>query len=180
MSIIGTKKIKSVTLKAGETFVLPQGATVLSLVCDGATASSACELPECQTYKCGYLRLVVDVDDNGGHSMDETQTYIKNFTINNAVYDVNLKVITFGDNPGTLITAAEINNASSIDPALFTVTNVTRTVADKRQDIWIYIKFPADFKEYIEMTVTNFGNEQFHRIVDEVPCGAYTNPLPQP
>jgi len=173
-----TTAVRSVTLKAGETFVVPTGATILSLVCDGATASSACDLPPCQSYKCGYLRLVLDVDENDGHSMDETQTFIKSFKVGNDTFVVNQKVIQAGDNPGTLITAAQINAASLINPALFTVTNVTRTVADKRQDVWIYVRFPEDLRSSIEMTVTNFGNEQYHRIVDEVVCGTYTNPLP--
>jgi hypothetical protein len=173
-----TTAVRSITLKAGETFVVPTGATILSLVCDGATASSTCELPACQAYKCGYMRMVVDVDANSGHSMDETQTYIKSIKVGDTVYDVNQKVIQAGDNPGTLITAAQINSASLADPAIFTVTNVTRTVADKRQDIWIYVRFPEDLRSSIEMTVTNFGNEQYHRIVEEVTCGTYTNPLP--
>jgi hypothetical protein len=173
-----TTAVRSVTLKAGETFVVPSGATILSLICEGATASSACDLPPCQTYKCGYLRMVVDVDDNDGHSMDETQTYIKSFKVGDDEFLVDKKVIQVADNPGTLITAAEINSASTINPAVFTVTNVTRTVADKRQDIWIYVRFPADLRDTIEMTVTNFGNKQYHRIVNEVTCGTYTNPLP--
>lgn len=173
-----TTTLKSITLKAGETFVVPTGAIVKSLVCDGATPSSACELPPCQAYKCGYMRLVIDVDANSGHSMDETQTFIKNIKVGDTIYDVNQKVIQSGDNPGTLITAAQINGASLTDPAVFTITNVTRTIADKRQDIWLYVRFPEDLRSTIEMTVTNFGNEQYHRIVEEVTCGTYTNPLP--
>jgi hypothetical protein len=71
---------RTVTLKPGEKYVLPAGAVVTSIVTDGAiTVNSSCPLPTPTTYACGYFYLLIDVDSNDGHSMDEQHTFYVGF-----------------------------------------------------------------------------------------------------
>jgi hypothetical protein len=120
---------RTVTLKPGEKYVLPAGAVVTSVVTDGAiTVDSTCNnLPTPTAYACGYFYLLIDVDANDGHSMDEQHTFYVGLKVGKTTFEINEKVIYSGDNPGLASVASTLNNHIT-DLALFKFTAVSKEV----------------------------------------------------
>jgi len=172
--------LQSVVLKPGECVVLPAGATISSLILDGSiSVTSSCnDLPDPSAYACGVFYIIIDEDENEGHSMDEKHTYIDYVQVGNTQYPFGTKIITSGDNPGTLITTSELNSfIPSNEQPIFKFTNVTRDGdPDKRQPIFLYFRVPEVLLNTVEMKVSNYNSTQYYRNWDTVPCGTYPHP----
>lgn len=175
-----TTSTQTLVITPGQTAVIPAGATITSLILDGSiSVTSSCDnLPEPSNYACGVFYIIIDEDENEGHSMDEKHTVIDSLTVGNKQFAFGTKIIVDGDNPGTLITTAQLNAfIPSSDQPLFKFTNVTRDSGpDKRQPIYLYFKVPEDLIDTVEMKVSNFNSIQYYKNWDTVTCGTYPYP----
>lgn len=173
MATIGT--LKSVVLEPGECVVLPQGAVIQSVVLNGdASVTSTCgTLPTPENYKCGYFSLLVDNDDNSGHSMNEEDTYYVSLQVGGTTYMIN-ELVVQGENPGTA-TGYGTLNLHITDLDIFQFTSVTQTNLTKRSAVWLFFKVPESLYDEVELKVTNHGVVQYHRPYDAT-CGEYPSP----
>lgn len=172
--------LQSVVLKPGECVVLPAGATISSLILDGSiSVTSSCnDLPDPSGYVCGLFYVIVDEDENEGHSMDEKHTYIDYVQVGNTQYPMGIKFITSGDNPGTTVTTSELNAfIPSNEQPIFKFTNVTRDGGpDKRQPLFLYFRVPETLLDSVVMKVSNYNSVQYYKNFATVDCGSYPYP----
>lgn len=154
---------KAITIRPGETVVLPSGATIDALVLDGAIdVSSTCNnLPVPSSYKCGYFWITLDNDDNGTHSMDEESTAYKSITVGGTEYVIGTRVIATGDNAGTMTLAPALNTYIP-NQAIFKFLSNTRHEVDHRQDIWIHFRVPEYLWDTVVLTIDNRGSIQYY------------------
>lgn len=173
MATTGT--LKSVVLEPGDCIVLPAGAEIQSIVLNGdASVTSTCgTLPTPENYKCGFFSILVDNDDNPGHSMDEQDTYYTSIKVGNTTYVIN-ELVVQGENPGSA-TAVGTLNLHITDLAIFQFTAVTQTNLTKRSAVWLYFQVPESLYDQVELKVTNHGVLQYHKPYDAT-CGEYPNP----
>lgn len=165
--------ISTVIIKPGQKIILPQGATIQSVILDGSidVVSSCDNLPDPSTYKCGYFVVVVDNDDNTGHSMDETSVFLTSLKVANNTYIINRKLIASGDGAGIMQTSAVLNTHVP-DQAIFTFTQLRRDTLTKRQNVFIYFKTPSDLFDSLELKVSNWDTVQYYRPL-EAACDTY-------
>lgn len=171
------KALKSVTLNAGESFVLPTGAQIISLICDGATADSQCELPECEQYVCSYFKITLDSSDTDGRPLDEPTTLIQELKVGTTVFDFEgFRIIDNGGVNSIPPTPAQLNAFIS-DPGLFTFTHVGYNQLQQRQLVWLYFRVPQTYLELCEIQITDAGNPAYYkRGTSNIACNSYTNP----
>ena len=77
------------TLNPGESVIIPKNATITSIVTSGSiNVTSSCTgiLPIPTAYKCGSFYVIVDSDDNPGHSMDEQDTFYTSLKIGTTIW----------------------------------------------------------------------------------------------
>ncbi len=165
--------IRTVVIHPGERIILPQDAVIQSLVIDGdISVTSTCNnLPDPSAYKCGFFFIKVDSDNNDGHSMDELYTYILNLKVASNTYEINRRIITSGDNPGVLQTAAVLNTHVP-DQAIFSFKTIGRDTLSVSQNIYIYFQTISSLFNSIELKVDNRGSIQYYRPTEAV-CGVY-------
>lgn len=168
-----TGATRTIIIKPGEKYILPPGSVVNSVVLNGAidVTSSCNDLPAPTLYKCGFFYLLLDVDSNSGHSMDETTTTYLSLRVQDKIYNIGRKVVASGDNPG-ILTAPSILNTHITDSALFSFTAIGKTVLAKRQGIWVYFKTPQNIFNDVELQVNNNGSIQYYK-GNEGECGSY-------
>lgn len=172
-----TTVVKSATIKAGETFVLPSGATIVSLVSNGdAVASSLCDLPEVEEYVCSYFKVTLDSSDIDGRPMDEPTTLISSITVGDKVFDFNgFRIIKNGGSNSEPPNIVELN-ALITDLGLFSFTRVGYTQVSQRQVVWLHFKTPASYLPYTEMKVLDNGNSVYFKANGELDCSSTDNP----
>jgi hypothetical protein len=163
---------RTAIIKPGETFILPKGAIINSVIIDGTiNVESSCDnLPVPSAYKCGYFYFICDVDDNDGHSMDEQSTHYSKVKVGGNIYVMNKDIIS-GDNPGTLFSVSELNTFIP-DQVLFSFTAINRNVLSKKQLIRLYFKVPDSLFDELELEINNGGSFQIYRPI-EADCGSY-------
>lgn len=151
---------RSITLGPGDSIILPQGVDITSLITDGSISiSSTCNnLPQPTAYACGSFTIVIDVDNNDSHPMDEQNTYYQTLKVGNTSYDLSgILVIAVGEDPGTF-TVASVLNTRITDQALFTFTDISRTdLFDKRQYITLSFKAPLDLFPDLDLSLYDRG-----------------------
>lgn len=154
---------RAITIRPGETVVLPAGATIDALVIDGAIdVSSSCNnLPIPSAYKCGYFFLTLDNDNNDTHSMDEFSTAYNSITVGGVEYVIGTKVIASGDNAGTKTLAPALNTYVP-NQAIFKFLSVTGHEQDHRQDVWVHFRVPEYLWDTVVLTVDNRGSIQYY------------------
>ena len=165
------KVLRIVTVKAGQTYVLPKGATVESMTSDGgATVTSECPLPPMGQYVCGYFYFLVDKDSHNSHSMNEQDTKMVHLKVGDKIYPIDLLIVTGEDSSSRPQKKADLN-AKISDKGIFSFTAVTHDQSPtKRQGVWLYFKVPEALRDTVEMEVDNRGSIQYYRPVD-VECG---------
>lgn len=171
-----TSSLKTAVVRPGECVILPAGAVVTAVVVNGsASATNSCgDLPDPTSYKCGYFYIIIDVDSNDGHSMDELYTQYQSITVAGNTYIINENIVT-GDNPGTLVPVSTLN-IHITDTALFEFMDVQRTVLSKRQSINVYFKVPEALYDSVKLKVDNHGSVQIYEPIDHE-CDDY--PVPE-
>lgn len=167
-------------IKPGETFILPQGATVTALVLDGAISvdSSCNNLPDPSSYKCGMFQLVADNDDNDAHPMDEEHLRLMYLYVAGTTYNLGGIHVLVGDNPGSINADHVTLNTFVPDQALFSFTNVTRdTSPDKRQYIYIYFKVVETLYDEVSMQIENWESLMYVKPDEaDIDCDSYPFP----
>lgn len=166
---------KTIIIHPGETIILPKDTEIDSLILDGSIeVTSTCNnLPDPSSYKCGYFYFILDVDDNEGHSMEETITLYQSVTVGTNTYLINELVVS-GENPGTLTPVSTLN-VHVPDQVVFTFTAVTRTVLSKRQGINLFFKVPEGLFNETYLKIDNFGSVQRYDPIEE-DCDEYPTP----
>lgn len=162
-------KLRTAIIKPGERIILPQDAVIQSLVIDGSIdVTSSCDnLPTPSSYRCGYFHLMLDNDNNDGHPMDERETYYLSLKVGNNLYNINRKVISVGDNPGTMNSPAVLNTHVP-DQSLFSFTRIQGDQVGHRQAIYVYFKTIDSLFSTVELALTNYGSIAYYKgnIVD--------------
>jgi hypothetical protein len=169
---------KAVTIKPGETLILPLGVTIDSIITDGSIAvSSSCDnLPEPSNYKCGYFYIVIDDDDNDGHSMDETKSQYAELTVAGTTYNMGGVRVVESDNPGTPNTATTLNTFVP-DQTIFSFTNVTMdTSPEKRSYVFVYFKVVETLWDEVELLLWNWETHTYYKPFAQTECGMYPYP----
>lgn len=168
-----TTSVNTVVIRPGQKIILPQDAVIQSVILDGSidVVSSCDNLPDPSNYKCGYFVVIVDNDDNDGHSMDETATFLQTLKVANNTYVINRKLISSGDGAGIMQTSAVLNTHVP-DQAIFTFTQLRRDTLTKRQNVYIYFKTPEDLFNSLELKVSNWDAIQYYRPL-EANCDVY-------
>lgn len=148
---------KSVTLGPGDCVILPRGATILSVIANGAiTATSSCDnLPTPTSYKCGVFYLFASVSSDDAGPLDEENTYYNAATIGGTTYTIGEKVLQ-GDNPGTP-TDISVLNTYITDTGLFQFMGIGLTALTDRQKIAIYFQVPEDLFEDTVLQISDRG-----------------------
>jgi hypothetical protein len=176
-----TTVTQTITLTPGQQFVLPNGATVQSIIASGdATATSDCTIPDLSEYACSYFKITMDYGEVNGHPMDELSTLLQILTIGNTSFNFNgQKIITSGDGgDGVLITVPELNFYIT-DLSLIKFTDVTRVVpgGGARQVIWLYFQAPSELLSSILFEVTDRDNPVYFKVgTVAITCGETPNP----
>ena len=140
---------KSVTIEPGESFTLPNGATVVSVT---GILSNSCDfpLPDPEEYKCGYFYFNIDDDSNVNHPNDETSTKITSVYINTSLVPIDELAST---------TNETILNTYITNTALFEFILVERyTINDpgdnKRKAVFLHFRAPATIFDNSYLIVT--------------------------
>lgn len=173
-----TTVTQTITLVPGQQFVLPNGATIESIIASGdATAESDCTIPPLDEYICSYIKLVVDSDDNNGHPFDELSTTISNLTVGTTVFDFANQNIVSGENSGSAYPLATYNSYIT-DQSLFKFTAVTQYNLDKRSYIWLYFQTPSALLPTVIMEIKEHTNNVFYvkAGTTAITCGETPNP----
>lgn len=172
---MATPSLKTIVLRPGECVILPQDAVITSVILDGAASvTSTCGgLPAPSSYKCGFFSLIVDNDDNAGHPLNEEDTYYTSLTVGGNTYIIN-ELIVQSENPGVATSIGTLN-LHITDTALFEFMSVTQTNLTKRSAVWLFFKAPEALFDTIELKVTQFGVDQYHRPYD-AECDSYPSP----
>lgn len=164
-----TPTTRSITLHPGETIILPQGVTIVSVVTDGSiSVTSSCNnLPPPTAYACATFTYVIDVDDNDSHPMDEQNTYYNTLKVGDTTFDLSgILVIGSGENPGTLTPSSTVN-AAITDPALVEILDIAQTdLFDKRQYITMTVKVPETFIDTMELSVYDRGITAYYKATE--------------
>lgn len=166
--------ITTVTIRPGQKVILPQGATITSLVMDGSiNVESSCDnLPAPSNYKCGYFVVILDRDNDGGRAMNEQDTYIQSLKVANNTYIIGEKIVASGDGDNsTLVTISELND-SVPDQAIFSFTKIRRDTLNVRQNVYIYFKTPEELFTSVELQVNTWDTVHFYRPL-EATCDLY-------
>jgi hypothetical protein len=177
MSLTPTRITQTITLTPGQQFVVPNGATVESIIASGdATATSDCTIPDLSEYACSYIKLVVDNDNNSGHPFDEQSTTITSVTVGTTVFDFANQLVVDGENPGVAF-PLDVYNSYITDLALFKFTAVTQVDLSKRSYVWLYFQTPSNLLSTIEMEIIEHGNPFFAKAgTVAITCGETPNP----
>lgn len=171
-----TTNTHSIVLQPGEFFSLPSGATIVFSSDADSIQSDCADIPDAN-YKCGYFYIIIDQDENDGHSMDEFNTLISNLQVGNTNYAFGQKIIASGDDPGTLVTTAVLNSFVP-DQSLFSFKAINRntlTGSSKRQLINIYFQVLDSLYDEVEMKVDNRGSAQYYKPIEST-CEDYPTP----
>lgn len=162
----------TVTIRPGETFVFPGNATILYASNPAGLEGECIDIPDA-TYRCGYFYVVIDQDSNSGHSMDEGSVKIYDITVGSTVYNTSeVKIITSGDNPGTLLTSTALNSYLP-DPDIFTITDINRdTDPDKRQYVRIFFKVLGPLWDSLIMRLANWESVIYQKPHAEFDCAS--------
>ncbi len=172
-----TRTLRSITIPAGDRFVLPNGAKVDSVIStNGATATSECSLPPTTDYACGQFLLILDYDTENSHSMDEQNTRIMSVNVGGVRYGINEKIIPSGERAeSNFITVEKLNSyIPDTVPFKFTYLSNKQEGSNHRQDVYIWCKYPASLKETITLEVSNFNvSISYFKPIDK-PCNDYT------
>ena len=157
MATPNTSSLKTIVVKAGECIVLPQGATISSIILDGAVSvTSTCgELPTPTVYKCGYFYFNIDDDNNDNHPMDEGSTYITSVVVGGNTYLMNVLANSATD--------AGLNlNITYLALFKFTSTNIY-TIDDpgdnKRKAVFLYFRVPEVLWDTVKLQVKSHTNK---------------------
>jgi len=157
MATVTSASIKSIVLGPGECVTLPEDAVITSIVVNGSiTPSSTCDnLPEPEAYQCGFFFLILDADNNDGHSMDDGTTYVS-VTVGGNTYVINEPVTSGGDTP--VPTAIGTLNLHITDLPLFEFTAITENEVTSRVHLHVYFKTPASLYDTVQLRVDNRGS----------------------
>jgi hypothetical protein len=157
MATPSTSSYKTAVLKPGECIILPEGATISSVILDGAASvTSTCgELPTPSTYKCGYFFIILDADDNAGHSMDMDTKYVS-IKVGGNTYLIN-EPILYGDANSPTPTSVATLNVHITDLVLFEFKAVTENEVTSRTHIHLYFKVPEILFDTVELKIDNRG-----------------------
>ena len=183
MSITPTRITQTITITPGQQFVLPNGATVESIIASGdATATSDCTIPDLSEYACSYFKFTLSDTEGNYDPMDELSTTMQILTVGSTNFNFDSqKIITSGDSPGTLITVAELN-AYITDQSLFKFTDITRyepgnPLTNARQIIWMYFQVPESLLSSIIFELSDRGNPVYFKAgTTAITCGETPNP----
>jgi len=177
MSITPTRITQTITITPGQQFVLPNGATIESIIASGdATATSDCTIPDLSEYACSYIKLVVDNDNNPNHPFDEETTTITNLTVGTTVFDFANQLVVDGENPGVAFPLATYNSYIT-DLALFEFTAVTQVDLSRRSYVWLYFQTPSELLSTVIMEVKEHSNPFYAKAgPTEITCGETPNP----
>lgn len=142
----------TVTLKAGETIVLPSDAKITGVFADGnTTLSSSCtgDLPATDDYKCGVFYMNVDNDNDTNHPNDEGRTYFSKLIIKDLEFELD-----------GLVNGVDEDYLNTFVPpqGLFTFTHINRfTITeagdDKRRAVYVYFKVAEPFFNDLELQI---------------------------
>lgn len=161
MSTAIQKVTKTLVIKAGETAVLPKGATVISIGVRGSViATSNCpavqdELDNAEQYKCYSFGVGCDDDNNDTHVMDEHSAYIKKIIVGGDTYiftEDNGIVVDWLDNVAYGISIV----AKQIPKEILEVYDIFLYHPTKRKEFTIKVKMLPSIAEtamfYVEGT----------------------------
>lgn len=164
---------QTITLVPGQQFVLPNGATVESIIATGdATATSDCTIPDLSEYICSYFKITMANDSVGGEPMDNFSTELGNLTVGSTVFNLNQELV-FGL---SLITKDTLNSYIT-DQALFKFTNTTVTSLAERKVIWLYFQTVSELLPSVELQIFDLTNPVYFKPgPTAIDCGDYPNP----
>lgn len=155
-----TTIIKSVTLQAGESFVLPPGATLIGTD-NASNFTSTCELPELETLSCFGVVLAAFENDNADTEYFEQGTqYIKGFELSGVYYGFTADVVNTGAN-GTFDMTELYNKMKALLPAIIDGNTGYAGDATNGQRNYLVIS-----------TIPSVGNNLVLRIVTSSPAGS--------
>jgi hypothetical protein len=169
-----TTSSHTIVLQPGESFVLPAGGSIVYTSDPEGLNSECADIPT-TTYKCGYFFLVLDADDNSGHSMDSNTRYVS-VKVGNTTFPLD-EVVVFGSgNSPTPATHTTLNNHIT-DTGLFEFMQVTETEVTSRTHIHVYFKVLDSFFDDVLLIVNNNNvNSISYYPPIEAECDEYPNP----
>lgn len=156
--------IKSITIKPGETVVLPKGAVVKSMIYDGAiSVSSTCDnLPEPQAYSCYVLDFSSNDNKNASPNLEGEDTNITYLEIAGVKYNgpISLNHISVpGDcDAGDIMKTLLTNWFSSVPPqTIFNLDRVDVDCTGERASISVFFKSVDSIANSIKLKITGPG-----------------------
>lgn len=124
-------------------------------------------------YTCGYFYIIIDNDNNEGHSMNEKNTYYTELTVGATTFPIN-ELVGQGENPATATSVATLNTHIT-DLALFEFMAVTQNNLSRRTAINLYFKTLMSKWDTVELKLANFGMVLYLRPV-AADCDIYPEP----
>lgn len=157
-----TTTTQTAIIKPGETFVLPKGATVISIGKDGdVSATSTCEavqdaIDNAEAYTCYVLGWGFSADISTSPVLEHQDSSVKNITIGGIVYPINSDTYTLHTSAGNTGVADLFKD--KLPSALIRVSHVTTsTNFDNRKEQNLYFKTLPSLVSSIVMTISGPG-----------------------
>lgn len=153
--------LKSVTLRDGDKFVVPNGGRIVSIIVDGmiSLSTNGCALPEPSNYVCRAFKIASNDDADDRHPFGVWK--IEGFVIEDIFYETDFPQIIISTNPAPDI-SGNINNripsSNNMLPAIIRVLNISRTFnGDKRDEYELKVKIAEGFEDKIKMRLSSQG-----------------------
>lgn len=145
--------LQTIVIKPGETYVLPAGAIVQSLIYDGAiNVTSSCDnLPAPEAYRCYQIQWSTSVDESGVRLLEHEDSFIEYIKIGNTKYAINIEASDLGN------LRLRFQSISDASKGVFVYTILDENPFDHHYDMVLHFKTIGSIADSIEIKESGPG-----------------------
>lgn len=166
--------IYSVTLKEGESIVLPANARLVTVIQDGATLTSSCNggVPvNAEEYRCYNMQWGYSTTSGNDAALeDDAGVVLESMTIGGVEYELNIWA-------NNAISPIKGMMESILPQAIFKIYAGRKVANDRRADFYLKFKTIPSLADSIKMKITglSFGNGLYVTAVRDTDCNCYSS-----
>lgn len=156
--------LKTAIIKPGETFVLPAGAVIESLIYDGSIdVTSTCDnLPTPEDYKCYNMIFGTSENQSSSPVLEGQDTTLEYLEISGIKYNANINLFNMPPNDSGNILGSQITTFFTTKPPqqLFKVDHIDKSTTGARVEFIVYFKSIDSIVNTIKLKMSGpgFGN----------------------